>query len=471
MAAAFPPSSKLGTSHHHPTMKNAKNGMRIQLGATIGGAVLLFLCLGVIGGAWVANYLDTTDALTTSSHAFRIAHAETLSADIAAMMKPLWVLMRQAVNEMAETRSIDGVQVMPPSLDTIYDHAHDLHTFLWTKVNAETHMRQVESLENFEHNNIVGCGAALFCAEEACAGGAFAHNPESCGEAVGVTSFLINNGGAFPPEYGMDRQYIVNGTVYRQINFWDYLAEEFTGTIDIPAWTCAEATGVLWASQPDYHNFSWYGPVDPQLGWESYFLGGVPIYDTDQQMIGGVYCGVAQGVGVGRILTNMLEEGGEITTGAELAIVTTAGEVIGLSEDAASVSDSQAATVSEIVASSYTGSALSKIKEEHGTVCPASQYLIDDDENQRLVDVTPFRTQDWGMPCDVCGQLDLATSVNDHPKKISRRGQGMLERMFQIHENKIKGFEHHRSSDPSAPGTRQRSQNRVSLWSQNLVCH
>ena len=73
-----------------------------------------------------------------------------------------------------------------------------------------------------------------------------------------------------------------------------------------------------------------------------------------------------------------------MTAGAEVAIVSAAGEVIGLSGTAASlIVDNQTATmvtVSEIVGSSYIGKALSKIKDEHGTVCPAHQYLIDDDD-------------------------------------------------------------------------------------------
>ena len=77
--------------------------------------------------------------------------------------------------------------------------------------------------------------------------------------------------------------------------------------------------------------------------------------------------------------------------------------MIGLSEAAASsiVDDSETVTVqmvSEVVGYSHIGKALWKIKDEHGTICPAHQYLIDDDDNQRLMDVTPFRTQDWGVP-------------------------------------------------------------------------
>ena len=149
------PSKKLVVAHGRPTANSAKGGMNIQMGLTIGGAALL-LCLTLIGCALVVNFLDTTNALTAPSQAFRKTLADTQSADIASMMKPLWVLARQAVDEMEETRSIDGVKVMPPSLETIHDHADDLHTLLKAKVNSETHMRQVESLQNFEHNNFSG---------------------------------------------------------------------------------------------------------------------------------------------------------------------------------------------------------------------------------------------------------------------------------------------------------------------------
>ena len=131
--------------------------------------------------------------------------------------------------------------------------------------------------------------------------------------------------------------------------------------------------------QPHYHNFSKYGPVDTGLGCGNHFAGTVTIDD-----------------GIGRIFAAILEDGGNITGGA-------AGEVIGILEAAASsiVDDSETVTVqmvSEVVGSSHIGKALSKIKDELGTICPAHQYLIDDDDNQRLMDVTPFRTQDWGMP-------------------------------------------------------------------------
>ena len=146
MAGALP-CKKLVVAHGRPTANSAKGGMNIQMGLTIEGVALLFFCLTIIGCAWVVNFLDTTNALTAASNAFRKTLAATLSADIASMMKPLWVLARQAVDEMEETRSIDCVKVMPPSLGTIRDHADDLHTFLWAKVNAEAHMRQVESLQ------------------------------------------------------------------------------------------------------------------------------------------------------------------------------------------------------------------------------------------------------------------------------------------------------------------------------------
>ena len=131
--------------------------------------------------------------------------------------------------------------------------------------------------------------------------------------------------------------------------------------------------------QPHYHNFSKYGPVDTGLGCGNHFAGTVTIDD-----------------GIGRIFAAILEDGGNITGGA-------AGEVIGILEAAASsiVDDSETVTVqmvSEVVGSSHIGKALSKIKDELGTICPAHQYLIDDDDNQRLMDVTPFRTQDWGVP-------------------------------------------------------------------------
>ena len=383
--------------------------VKMQLGLTTGGAALLFLCLSTIGCAWVVNFLDTNSALTATSQAFRRTLADTLSADIASMMMPLWVLVRQAVDEMEKTRSIDGVTVMPPSLQTIHDHSIDLHTFLWGKVNIETHMQGF------------GCFAVLACAEEACAEGRFAHDAASCMDAVWVGSVLWVDNAWIISDFLKDHQYFVNGTGYRQVHLWDHLDGEFVSTDDFPVWNCSEAMAALWANpenmQPDFHNFSWYGPVDPGLGWESHFAGAVPVYDAKQKIIGEFSCSLAQSEGIGRILRDILEDGGDMTVGAEVAIVSTAGQVIGLSEAAASpIVDNETATlvtVSEIVGSSLTGKALSKIKDEHGTVCPAQQYLIDDDDNQRLVDVTPFRTQDWGMPplnTDWCQDHDDTTT-------------------------------------------------------------
>ena len=350
------------------------------------------MCLG-------RKFFDTTNALTASSQAFRKTLADTISADIASMMKPLWVLARQAVDEMEETRSIDGVKVMPPSLGTIHDHADDLHTFLSAKVNAETHMRQVESLQNFEHNNFFGCGAMLACAEDACAEGTIAHDAASCMDAVWVWSGTSSE---TPPVYHMDHQYFVNGTGYHQQKVWDNLAKQIVHIeSNIPVWTCSEAMGAFGRNenmQPDYHNFSWHGPVDSgSVTWGNFMAGTVPIYDAEQQIKGQFSCQVLS-QGIGLILTDILENGGDMTTGAEVAIVSTVGEVIGLSEAAASPWETTPLTVSQILGSSYIGKALSKIKDVCGAVCPAHQYLIDDDDNQRLVDVTPFRTQDWGMP-------------------------------------------------------------------------
>jgi len=98
------------------------------------------------------------------------------------------------------------------------------------------------------------------------------------------------------------------------------------------------------------------------------------------------------------ILSRIIEDGGEMTVGGELFIITSDDEVIGLSEDAASPTEVQAVYVSDIVASSLTGKSLQKIKSEYGTYCPTEQYFINDDDNERLIDVTPFKAQEWGMP-------------------------------------------------------------------------
>ena len=300
MAGALP-SKKLVVAHGRPTANSANGGMNIQMGLTIGGAALLFLCLTIIGCVWVVNYLDTTNALTASSQAFRKTLAATLSADIASMMKPLWVLARQAVDEMEETRSIDGVKVMPPSLETMRDHADDLQTFLWAKVNAEEHMRQVESLQNFQHNIFFGCGAMLACAEQACAEGTFAHDAASCMDAVRVWSYISDE---TPPVYYTDHQYFVNGTGYHQQKVWDNLAKQIVHIeSNIPVWTCSETMGAFGRienMQPDYHNFSWHGPVASESAtWRNFIAGTVPINDATQQIIGQVSCQVlSQGIGL-----------------------------------------------------------------------------------------------------------------------------------------------------------------------------
>ena len=278
--AGAPPSNKLIFSHGRATADSATGGMNIQMGLTIGGAALLFLSLTIIGCAWVVNFLDTNNALTVSSQAFRRALVDTLSADIASMMMPLWVLVRQAVDEMEKTRSIDGEKVIPPSLETIHDHAIELYTFLWSKVNAETHMHGF------------GCFAVLACAEEACAEGRLAHDPASCMDAVWVGSVLWVDNGLFSSDFIMDHQYFVNGTGYRQMKVWDFVDEEFVATDDFAVWNCSEAMAELWANpenmQPDFHNFSWeFG-----LGWDRFFAGTVPIYDAKQQIIGEFSCGL-----------------------------------------------------------------------------------------------------------------------------------------------------------------------------------
>ena len=250
-----PPSAKIVHSH---SRSHASDRMRCQLWSTIGGAVLLLLCLAVISGCWVYSSLRINAAMEETSTNFRENHAIALSAEIAAMLKPVWVLVRQAVDEMSGGRYVDGVQVMPPTIETFTKHSRELQSFLWPKVNSETHMRNADSWPNYTHNKMIGCVAVLGCAEAGCANGTLATGLSTCADSVWLGSILNNTGMDYPTVYMIDNQYFHdNGTVYRALVGWDSDAMQLTEETIIPHLDCPLAMGTMWGNDrdvPTYHS-------------------------------------------------------------------------------------------------------------------------------------------------------------------------------------------------------------------------
>ena len=90
-----------------------------------------------------------------------------------------------------------------------------------------------------------------------------------------------------------------------------------------------------------------------------------------------------------------------MTENAFLAVYAADGTVIGISEDAAGGGGARTiehASVETIPEDSYTKKAISFLRRQHGDICPVEIHLDLDDEEDRLVDMMPFYTEDWGLP-------------------------------------------------------------------------
>ena len=143
----------------------------------------------------------------------------------------------------------------------------------------------------------------LACAEEASAEGRFAHDLASCMDAVFV-GILQEEANTFS-EYWMVHQEFVDGTGHLWLTFFDLVAGLPDYYFPMPIWNCSGAFAGVCDNpknmQPDYHNFSKYGPVDPGLGWGNHFARTVSIYGAKQQIIGEFQCQLRLDDGIERI--------------------------------------------------------------------------------------------------------------------------------------------------------------------------
>lgn len=104
------------------------------------------------------------------------------------------------------------------------------------------------------------------------------------------------------------------------------------------------------------------------------------------------------------MLKEVLAEAGRTSKGAQLILYTASEVLLGLTDDAAWAdpsNDGTAATqpvaLSELKAGSMTAGAIDAIKaENNGNPCPTEQTFITSGET--LIDVTPFRAENFGMP-------------------------------------------------------------------------
>ena len=100
--------------------------------------------------------------------------------------------------------------------------------------------------------------------------------------------------------------------------------------------------------------------------------------------------------------------------------------MIGLSEDAAGGGGARTiahASVETIPEDSYTKKAINFLRRQHGGICPVEGHLDLDEEEDRLVDVMPFYTEDWGLPSLGTRWCQVLTVPRDNLKSSVDRAQ------------------------------------------------
>ena len=70
---------------------------------------------------------------------------------------------------------------------------------------------------------------------------------------------------------------------------------------------------------PNHGNFSWFGPVNPGIGWGNHFVGSVPVYSEGRQNIIGRWSSV---IGMSTVSGQLVEtiQGNDFFKSASMAV-------------------------------------------------------------------------------------------------------------------------------------------------------
>ena len=199
--------------------------VKVVLGSTTGGTMLLFLCLVAFFVAWAVSNSWTSLALDTVSKEFRNMQGNFLAEALADMVRPLWRTPTQWSHNLITGLSIDGYPVMPPTLDMLQDVAHSEKAlaFLSTSIDKNLFMREAAEMElNRTYFSSAGAFFAFFLQDD----GSMSCDAAECSNMVFLSVSMRNVNGTI--SCGVIRQYLddgqntlASGGVAAQLHLWD----------------------------------------------------------------------------------------------------------------------------------------------------------------------------------------------------------------------------------------------------------
>ena len=304
------------------------------------------------------------------------------------------------------TMSIDSYPVMPPTLDMLQDVAHSEKAvaFFSTSIDKILFMREAAEMEANRTYFISATAFFGFCLQD---DGALGYNAAGCSNKVFLLVSMRNVNGTISNAVG--RQYLGNGQntlasggVAAQVHLWDMEHHMLLHLVNMDVQPLLPNDILLGrdefpASSP-WSNFTFVLYFEEESG--ANLMGRTPISEHGRQ-VGVMSYGISMSFTLTPLLQKAVDSGGVVTKNAFLAVYAADGTVIGISEDAAGGGGARTiehASVETIPEDSYTKKAISFLRRQHGDICPVEIHLDLDDEEDRLVDMMPFYTEDWGLP-------------------------------------------------------------------------
>ena len=374
----------------------------VVLGSTTSGTLVLLLCLVAIFVSWAVSTSSTSLALETVSKEFRHMQENFLAEALADMIRPLWRTPTQWSRHLATGLSLDGYPIMPPTVDMLQDlaHAEKVVAFIAPTTDKNLFLRGAAETEANRTYFTDVTAAVNLCLNENLS------LSSACSHAGFLSVSLRDSNGTI--RHVVMRQYVDDGQntladstgMAAQVHLWDMdlnMLIPFVNFDIAPLPPSLTLGGLEFPFSSPWSNFTYM--MFPGGASGVNLIGATPIMLHGQQ-VGFMSYMISLSLMLVPVLQEALESGGDVTKNAFLAVYAADGTVIGLSEDAAGGGGALMihASVETIPGSSYTKKAIEFLKREHGDICPVAGHLNLDEEEDRLVDVMPFYTEDWGLP-------------------------------------------------------------------------
>ena len=262
-------------------------------------SLIIIACIGAVIGSITSSLQDAVSSLSSVSSQFRVASAREANDAIAEAIRPNW----QATRAWADLMR-GGVAHATPMRETMLDYSlleEHLALTRYPDTNLDAHLeRYAPGAHNRTYAGFVGMVAVLTDTTwEAERAASLAVPPQTTCTSSWTSGFLrLPVPG--PPTYIIDRN-VANtsvpnqpgGTAGYSRQFHPYVPSLPPGAriinpspiVTPPPLNCPFLMAPFWSPfaspmDPNFENFSWFGPYNPGIGWGNQFEGSVPIYDS-----------------------------------------------------------------------------------------------------------------------------------------------------------------------------------------------